>query len=103
MKMCNIASIVQSSEKLSEDRFDTYLSYLQIKFKSKELNCLKDLYSKIHTVPNLDKFFIGYEIPQIGKEFDLLRIGTDTLINIELKSESTKQEIYTQLKKNRYY
>lgn len=103
MKMCNIASIVQSSEKLSEDRFDTYLSYLQIKFKSKELDCLKDLYSKIHTVPNLDKFFIGYEIPQIGKEFDLLRIGTNTLINIELKSESTKQEIYTQLKKNRYY
>ncbi|WP_242249011.1 DNA/RNA helicase domain-containing protein [Bacillus cereus group sp. BfR-BA-01523] len=103
MTMCNIASIVQSSKKLSEERFKAYLSYLQIKFKSKELDCLKDLYSKIHTVPNLNNFFIGYEIPQIGKEFDLLRIGTDILINIELKSESTEQEIYDQLKNNRYY
>ncbi|MDD2357016.1 MAG: hypothetical protein PHX13_03785 [Thiovulaceae bacterium] len=34
-----------------------------------------------------ENYYLNYEIPQIGKEFDLLRIGTDSIINIELKSE----------------
>lgn len=48
-------------------------------------------------------FFIGYKIPNIGKEFDLLRFGCKNIINIELKSSSTKEKVLKQLKRNKYY
>lgn len=32
-------------------------------------------------------YFLGYTIPQISNEFDLLRFSQSTIINIELKSE----------------
>lgn len=50
-----------------------------------------------------DKYFIGYSIPQIGKEFDLLRIDKETVVNIELKRQSTDEKIYAQLLRNKYY
>lgn len=52
----------------------------------------------------LDGFFYAFKIPQIGKEFDLLRIDDETVLNIEIKSQSVSQEaIFNQLKKNKYY
>ena len=55
----------------------------------------------------LDQFFVSYSIPQISKEFDLLRFGTDSIINIELKSpldDTIKiDKISHQMKKNYYY
>src|SRR5690606_26365837 len=41
--------------------------------------------------------------PQIGKEFDLIRIGTEFILNIELKCRSTVEKIEKQLKRNKYY
>ena len=50
------------------------------------------------------EFFYSFQIPKLGKEFDLLRIGSDTVINIELKSESVSDEkLIKQLKLNQYY
>ncbi|GKS68150.1 hypothetical protein W03_01540 [Nitrosomonas sp. PY1] len=51
----------------------------------------------------LDKFYVGYKIPQIGKEFDLLRFGKESIINIELKNSSTNENIEKQLLRNNYY
>lgn len=51
----------------------------------------------------LDNFFVGYRIPQIGKEFDLLRFNKANIVNIELKSEASEDKILTQLKRNHYY
>ena len=52
----------------------------------------------------MDGFFFSYRIPQISKEFDLLRIGEDSIINIELKSGAVPSErIEKQLTQNRYY
>lgn len=49
-------------------------------------------------------YFFSYTIPQISKEFDLLRISSDTVINIELKSEMVAEErILKQLRQNKYY
>lgn len=48
-------------------------------------------------------FVFGYKIPQIGKEFDLIRFGENYNINIELKSESTDEKQKIQLKKNHFY
>lgn len=51
----------------------------------------------------LDGFFLGYCIPQIGKEFDLLKFPQEQCINIELKNHSTKDTIRRQLLRNQYY
>ena len=50
------------------------------------------------------RFFYSYQIPRLGKEFDLLQIKEDQIINIELKSGVVSDEaIRRQLIQNRYY
>ena len=52
----------------------------------------------------LDGFFINYHIPQIGKEFDLLKFTDSQCLNIELKSQAVPVDaILEQLKKNRHF
>ena len=55
----------------------------------------------------LDGYYVGFSIPQIANEFDLLRFGTDYIVNIELKSklpkESKIETIITQMHKQHYY
>ena len=48
-------------------------------------------------------FHLNYKIPQIGKEFDLLKIDEKRIVNIELKSEQNEEAILNQLKRNYYY
>ena len=56
------------------------------------------------TVPEMDGFFMSYSIPQIGKEFDLLKFGPEGCLNIELKSQPVPlEQIRAQLLKNRHY
>lgn len=50
-----------------------------------------------------DDFLFGYVIPQINKEFDLLRFGENYNINIELKSDITVESQKEQLIKNHFY
>ncbi len=54
-------------------------------------------------ITQFDNFYVGYKIPQIGKEFDLLRFGEKCVINIELKSECAEDKILAQLLRNKYY
>ena len=52
----------------------------------------------------LDGFYYSYKIPQIGKEFDLLKFKDSACLNIELKSEPVSEEkIRKQLLQNRHY
>ena len=51
----------------------------------------------------LEFFFYSFTIPKISKEFDLLRIGSNYIIDIELKSQSTQEKILKQLTQNKYY
>jgi len=56
------------------------------------------------SIDTMDGFFFGYHIPQIGKEFDLLKFTATATLNIELKSQSVPEEqIRLQLIKNRHY
>ncbi|MCD8231944.1 MAG: DUF2075 domain-containing protein [Clostridiales bacterium] len=49
-------------------------------------------------------WYYSFSIPQIGKEFDLLKIGKNRIVNIELKSQEVAEEkIIRQLEKNRMY
>ncbi len=50
-----------------------------------------------------DGYYWNYTIPRIGKEFDLLRIGEDSLVNIEIKSVAGMEKMKVQLEKNRKY
>lgn len=103
MKSCNIFSLKEAYEELNEADFQNYLDYLGINLKPHERYCLKEFCEKLSDCHGLDGFFIGYEIPQIGTEFDIIRVGEFDVVNIELKSESTEQAVLNQLKKNKYY
>ena len=48
-------------------------------------------------------YYLNYKIPQIGKEFDILRIGSESIVNVELKSEVNEGKIFDQLRRNSYY
>ncbi len=107
MKEANLISILSAFKNLSKDSFEAYLAYHLIKIKNSELKDLQILIDNLKLVSKnialFDKYFIGYSIPQIGKEFDLLRIDKDTIVNIELKRKSTEDKIITQLLRNKYY
>ena len=49
-------------------------------------------------------FFYSFQIPRLGKEFDLLQIREDQIVNVELKSGAVSDEaLRKQLIQNRYY
>ena len=50
------------------------------------------------------RFFYSFQIPRLGKEFDLLQIREDQIVNVELKSGVVSDEaLRKQLIQNRYY
>jgi len=70
-----------------------------------EISCLKTLVGCLNLpVESWEGFYYSYSIPQIGKEFDLLRVCEGCVLNIELKSERIPiEEIEKQLLRNKYY
>jgi len=75
-------------------------------FREDELLALAQMIGRLSLTRNeASGFFYSYSIPQIGKEFDLLRIYEDkTWLNIEIKTQKVDdQQIFEQLNKNAYY
>ncbi|WP_060874952.1 DNA/RNA helicase domain-containing protein [Myroides odoratus] len=107
MKEINLLSILSAYKNLDKEAFESFLLYHNIKIKVSEIKDLHKLVQNFTSISKntklLDKYFIGYSIPQIGKEFDLLRIDNETIVNIELKRSSTEDKIKTQLLRNLYY
>lgn len=107
MKEINLISILSAFKNLDKVSFSSYLDYHSIKIKVSELKDLQVFVDNLKILSKnialFDKYFIGYSIPQIGKEFDLLRIDKETVVNIELKRESTIEKITAQLLRNKYY
>lgn len=107
MKDINLISLTQAANTLSEAYFTRYYQYYGIEIKPDEVEVLKNFVKKLG-YECVDKrifnhFFVGYKIPQISKEFDLLRIGDNYIVNIELKRECTEEKIKKQLIQNHYY
>ncbi|OIQ17670.1 MAG: hypothetical protein BM557_08250 [Flavobacterium sp. MedPE-SWcel] len=108
MKEINLLSLIQAYKNLDESLYKKYIEYLKITPKKQEL---KDIECLIKTLQSIDcnialydNYFLGYTIPQISKEFDLLRFGENYNVNIELKSKNIGEErIKKQLSKNKYY
>ena len=109
MRPQNLLSVYQGAEAL--ENFDIPAEKKIKRLKRHEIRnlhsfCNEMLNAGCH-LPNLDGFFVGYTIQQIGKEFDLLRFGENFILNIELKSElkiaNKADKIEKQLKTNHYY
>lgn len=98
---------MQAYSSLGKDSYINFLNYYGINIRNEEIEDLKSLvtllYSQASNKNIFNQFYVGYKIPQIGKEFDLLRFGEECVINIELKSASTEEKVKKQLKRNKYY
>ncbi len=114
MKTVNLKSLIKIYDKNGGINIPSaYMNYLsspdyKLTIHDGELSSLKSLILTLENnnselnLNHFDNFFIGYKIPQINKEFDLLRISKSMVLNIEYKSEYT-DSVRNQLYKNRYY
>ncbi|MGN0346724.1 MAG: ATP-binding protein [Lachnospiraceae bacterium] len=72
-----------------------------------EMICLREVAEELNRrigQPERLTFFYSFQVPKLGKEFDLLRISEDTVLNLELKSGFVSDDkIKRQLRQNRYY
>lgn len=99
--------MVQAHASLAPPMFDDFLARHNIKVRPAEIEDLKKLifalYDSLNNDGVFDAFYVGYTIPQIGKEFDLLRFGGRYIVNIELKSTCSEEKVKDQLVRNKYY
>lgn len=108
MKSINLKSLVEVYEhnKLTHCHKKGYFDYWGIAIKVVDIETLKNFLFQTQLatlqVDIFNNFFFGYSIPQIGKEFDLLKFTDNCVLNIELKSKYT-EKIQKQLIKNKYY
>ena len=102
----NILSLVQAYSSIEGEKFTNFLNHYDIEVKPQELIGLSELVGILYPLGGnyvFDSFYVGYKIPQIGKEFDLLRIGGNYIVNVELKSFGAGDKIKQQLNRNRHY
>ena len=105
MKNTNLLSLINLYDCMDSTSFDKYLQHLEVSFKSHEIKCLSEMVKQLtlKSYVNTSNFYIGYKIPQIAKEFDLLRIGEEYTLNIELKTTFKEEAVLTQLLQNKRY
>lgn len=109
MREVNILSIIEAYQDLDEGLFKKFTHCIGITsgIKPYELSGLKSLVGELLSINKdmsvLMHYYLGYSIPQIGKEFDLLRFGTDSIINIEIKTDCSLEKVLKQQQRNQYY
>lgn len=111
MKAVNLYLLTRNRDKNFYTQYENVLSGRSEPLKVKEhefgnlIHLVEILREKGVTISDLEGFYYGYIIKQIGKEFDLLKICDNrAVLNIELKSQSVSEEkIEKQLLKNKYY
>lgn len=110
MKKINLLTInnifISNPKILLESMIKSYLGIKAIKEKELEtLNRLCLFFKKNMSHHSFfENYYINYKIEQLDKEFDLLRIGKNSILNIELISEKIDEDkIQEQLEKNYYY
>lgn len=108
MKAVNIYALTRVSNPSDVARMERQLSSRQypLKVRDWEMKSLECLCAHLCKMENgaAYTFYYSFQIPKLGKEFDLLRVSDDTVVNIELKSNNVPDEkIKSQLEQNRYY
>lgn len=109
MKSISIYAITRKQNLTQLSKLERQLSKREkpLKIREWELDSLKNLVEQLEArmqdVCGL-RFFYSFQIPRLGKEFDLLQIKEDQIVNIELKSGAVSEEaMRRQLIQNRYY
>lgn len=96
--------IANGNKRETRENLEIYRKVYNIKMRNVEIRGINKLISNLNISTSFfEGFYIGYTIPQISKEFDLLRLEKNRVINIELKTKADKLTIYKQLLQNRYY
>lgn len=107
IKPVNILSVVQSLDSLSADQHRMFLDHHGVSIKDYEIRDLGTLIKCMSPskppISVFNDYYVGYKIPQIGKEFDLLRFGEQAVINVEIKGKADEAVILNQLHRNKYY
>ncbi|MBU5481585.1 AAA family ATPase [Blautia sp. MSJ-19] len=109
MKSISIYTITREQTIDSVQKLERQLSGREyfLKIRDWELESMKALVKKLgEYMPDVYTlcFFYSFQIPRLGKEFDLLQIKEEQIVNIELKSGVVSDEaIRKQLIQNRYY
>ena len=109
MKAISIYTITRNQNTEYLQKLERQLSGRDVflKIREWELDSMKALVSELErhmqAVYAL-RFFYSFQVPRLGKEFDLLQIKDDQIVNIELKSGKVSDEaVRKQLLQNRYY
>lgn len=96
----------ESDQNLSEEfvRYSAGLSSDHV-YRHQEISDIADLINKLDILDQYyDGFIYGYTIPQLNKEFDLLKLSDDYVLDIELKSRTKpEKDILKQLIQNEHY
>lgn len=110
MRAVNLYLLTRNIKDSDKSSYETALSERneKMKFRPEEVGTIRKLVDCVSgkvSLKELDGFFYSFSIPQIGKEFDLLKIGRDrSVLNIELKSQMVDlRKAENQLMRNRYY
>lgn len=107
MKSINLLSLAQAYDSLGSSEFRSFIDHYGIGINTNEVDDLKVLINEmialLSFVNIFNDFYVGYKIQHISKEFDLLRFGSNYIVNIEIKNESTEDKIKKQLIRNQYY
>nr|WP_296960147.1 DNA/RNA helicase domain-containing protein [uncultured Mediterraneibacter sp.] len=109
MKSISIYTITRNQSTECLQKMERQLSGRErfLKIREWELESMKSLVEQLERqIPEVYelRFFYSFQIPRLGKEFDLLQIREEQIVNIELKSGQVSDEaIRKQLIQNRYY
>ena len=97
---------LKDDEELSE-KYIRYIAGLSenVKYRHAEINDISVLINELQLSNDKQNGYIyGYEIPQLNKQFDLLKITENACLNIELKSQHIGYEkVLKQLRDNRHF
>lgn len=96
----DIASVEQFARLLSDRGQE--LKIRDYEFQT-VVSLVEDL-SGLVTLQDLEGFYFSYSIPQLGEEFDLLKLSDTMVVNIELKSQNVGEKaILKQLRNKKHY
>ena len=109
MRTQNLISVYQGLDAVNSNSLNIAEQYKYLKVNEiKTVKVLCNHFSFAHADYEVfNGYIIGYTIPQISKEFDLLRFGEGSVVNIELKGPLSDDikigKILSQMRKNYYY
>lgn len=103
-KPIDLNSLVSSYRHLPGETFQEIQHFFNFTMRDKEVDQISAFIDNLSVDDRfLGYFYVGYKIPQIDKEFDLLKFGEDYILNVEIKSILKDEDAWEQLVQNKYY